>query len=193
MLKTDRAVIVEGKYDKIKLSSVIDALIITTEGFGIFSDKEKQRFIKKTAREKGLIIITDSDSAGFKIRNFLKNLVPEESVAHAYIPDIYGKEKRKETASKEGKLGVEGIDRKNIEEALLNTGLFSSSESSDKPGKMITTADLYEKGLTGKENSADKRRVLLVSLGLPARLTGKNFLQVLNMFMTYEDFQNLSD
>ena len=110
MVTTERAVIVEGKYDKIRLSSVIDGLIVTTEGFGVFSDKEKQRFIKKLAEERGLLLLTDSDAAGFRIRNFLKNIVPEEQILHAYIPDIYGKEKRKDAPSKEGKLGVEGID-----------------------------------------------------------------------------------
>lgn len=193
MLTTTRAVIVEGKYDKIKLSSVIDGLIITTEGFGIFSDKEKQKFIKKLGREKGIIIVTDSDAAGFKIRNFLKNLVPEEKTAHAYIPDVYGKERRKETASKEGKLGVEGINSELIREALLKTGLFEADNGINAPSKKITTADLFEKGLTGAENSAEKRRALLISLGLPARLTGKSFLQVLNSYMTYEDFLKFTD
>ena len=187
MLRTSKAVIVEGKYDKARLSSVVDALIITTDGFGIFRSKEKQTLIKKIAREKGIIILTDSDAAGFKIRNFLKNIAPEESVVHAYVPDIYGKEKRKAEPSKEGKLGVEGIDNALIEQALLNTGLFSNDEHipSSKP---ITVADLFEAGLTGKTDSAQKRRELLLYLGLPARLTGKNMLSVLNMFLTLEDF-----
>lgn len=186
MLHTSKAVIVEGRYDKARLSSVIDALIITTDGFGIFNSKEKQTFIKKTAREKGLIILTDSDAAGFKIRNFLKNIVPENTVTHAYIPDIYGKEKRKTEPSKEGKLGVEGIDNSILENALLKTGLFE--ETAVKESRTITTADLFEAGLSGKDNSAEKRRKLLISMGLPARLTGKNLLQVLNSFISYEDF-----
>lgn len=187
MVTTERAVIVEGKYDKIRLSSVIDGLIVTTEGFGVFSDKEKQRFIKKLAEERGLLILTDSDAAGFRIRNFLKNIVPEEQILHAYIPDIYGKEKRKDAPSKEGKLGVEGIDAATLEESLQRCGAFESCPP-DRTGREITTADLYEAGLSGKEGSAERRRALLVSLGLPARLTGKSFLQTLNMFMTYRQF-----
>ena len=188
MLTTSRAVIVEGKYDKIRLSSVIDALIITTEGFGIFSDKEKQKFIKKTAAEKGLLIITDSDAAGFKIRNFLKNIVPEDRILHAYIPDIYGKEKRKDAPSKEGKLGVEGIDTKTLEDALAKSGLFRETVNDKKSSERITTADIFEAGLTGGANAAEKRRKLLIYAGLPARLTGKNFLQVINSFFTRSDF-----
>lgn len=187
MLQTSRAVIVEGKYDKARLASVLDALIITTDGFGIFNSKEKQILIKRLAAEKGLLILTDSDAAGFKIRNFLKNIVPEDRIIHAYIPDIYGKEKRKEAPSKEGKLGVEGIDNSLIEEALLRTGIFALKEKTEET-KLITNADLYEAGLSGKENSAEKRRKLLLSIGLPARLSGKNLLSVLNTFITYEDF-----
>ncbi len=189
MLYTSKAVIVEGKYDKARLTSVIDALIITTDGFGIFRSKEKQTFIKKLAKEKGIIILTDSDAAGFKIRNFLKNIVSEENVIHAYIPDIYGKEKRKTEPSKEGKLGVEGIDNSLIEQALLNTGLFTEKPSLNSV-RSITSSDLYEAGLTGRDNSAEKRRQLLTYLGLPARLTGKNMLSVLNSFLSYEGFIN---
>ena len=190
MLTTDRAVIVEGKYDKIRLSAVIDALIITMDGFGIFSDREKQKFIKKTAGEKGLLILTDSDAAGFRIRSFLKNIVPEEQITHAYIPDVYGKEKRKDAPSKEGKLGVEGMDTGTLENALRNSGLFR--EHNEAVGKKeITTADLFDAGLSGKAGAAEKRRALLMSLGLPARLTGRSFLKVINAFMTYSQFCEL--
>lgn len=193
MLHTEKAVITEGRYDKARLATVIDGLIITTEGFGIFNSKEKQTLIKKIADEKGIIILTDSDAAGFKIRNFLKNIVPEDKITHAYIPDIYGKEKRKTAPSKEGKLGVEGIDNSLIEKALLGTGLFDETEK--KPAEdPITTADLFETGLSGRANSADRRRELLVSMGLPARLTGKNLLAVLNTFMTREElFSKVSE
>ena len=129
MVKTDRAIIVEGKYDKIRLSSVIDGFIVTTEGFGIFSDKEKQRFIKKLAEEKGLLVLTDSDAAGFRIRTFLKNIVPETQILHAYIPDVYGKERRKDAPSREGKLGVEGMDTAALEEALRRCGAFEETGS----------------------------------------------------------------
>ena len=188
MVTTQRAVIVEGKYDKIRLSAVVDALIVTTEGFGVFSDREKQKFLKKLAAEKGLLILTDSDAAGFKIRNYLKNIVPEEQIVHAYIPDVYGKERRKEAPSKEGKLGVEGMDTAALEEALLRSGAFAAVQGTE-PREPITTADLYEAGLTGGDNAAQKRRELLADLGLPARLTGKSFLQALNAFMTREEFR----
>ncbi len=187
MLYTDKAIVVEGRYDKIRLSGVVDALIITTDGFHIFNDKEKQRFIKKTALEKGLLILTDSDAAGFKIRNLIKNIVPEDRVTHVFIPDIFGKEKRKDAPSKEGKLGVEGIDSKILTEALLKSGAFTETEKpTDR--QEITTADLYEAGLTGGVNSAEKRRVFLEKNGLPARLTGKTMLQAVNMVMTRQEF-----
>ena len=187
MVTTSRAVIVEGKYDKIRLSAVIDGLIITTEGFGIFSDREKQRFIKKIAAEKGLLILTDSDAAGFRIRAFLKNIVPEEQILHAYIPDVYGKERRKDAPSKEGKLGVEGLDTETLEDALRRCGAFRDCPESNN-NREITTYDLFEAGLNGRDGAAEKRRALLVSLGLPARLKGRSFLQVLNMLMTYQQF-----
>lgn len=187
MLHTDKAIIVEGRYDKARLSGIIDALIITTDGFGIFNSKEKQTLIKKIAAEKGILILTDSDAAGFKIRNFLKNIAPPHTVTHAYIPDIYGKESRKDAPSKEGKLGVEGIDNSLLEKALLDSGLFSSSKNASDNRK-ITNADLFEAGLSGKDNSAEKRRRLLTSVGLPARLTGNNLISVLNTFMTYDEF-----
>lgn len=187
MLHTDKAIIVEGKYDKARLTKIIDALIITTDGFGIFNSKEKQTFIKKIAEEKGILILTDSDAAGFKIRNFIKNIVPENKITHAYIPDIYGKEKRKDLPSKEGKLGVEGIDNEILINALKASGYFNES-TKEVSGRMITAADLFEAGLSGGENSSDKRRSFLLSMGLPARLTGKNLLTLLNSFFTYDEF-----
>lgn len=188
ILHTERAIIVEGRYDKIKLSAVTDALILTTEGFGIFNDKEKQVLIKKTASKRGLLIVTDSDAAGFKIRNFIKNIAKNADIIHVYIPDVLGKEKRKAEPSKEGKLGVEGIDNGILIEALLKSGAFSS-ERKEKPPTEITVAHLYEAGLTGKPGSTQKRRELLTQLGLPQRLTGASFLSVLNSFMTLEEFK----
>ena len=129
MIKVKEAIIVEGKYDKIKLSSIIDGLIITTNGFGIFNDKERQYLIRELAKKRGIIVLTDSDSAGFVIRNFLKGSVPKEQIKHAYIPDIFGKEKRKDKRSKEGKLGVEGVSKELILEALRKCG--ASCEDSD--------------------------------------------------------------
>ena len=160
--------------------------LVQGEGGVCKLDKEFVDEVKKIADEKGIIILTDSDAAGFKIRNFLKNIVPEDKITHAYIPDIYGKEKRKAAPSKEGKLGVEGIDNSLLEKALLSTGLFDETEK-EIPDDPITAADLFETGLSGRENSADRRRELLASMGLPARLTGKNLLAVLNTFLTKEE------
>lgn len=188
MLHTDSAVIAEGKYDKIRLSAVIDALIVTTDGFGIFKNCEKREYIRRLAREKGIIIITDSDAAGFKIRAFLKSIAPDCNVAHAYIPDVYGKEKRKDNFSKEGKIGVEGMDTKTLYEALLKTGLFSENENTKNPRRLISNADLYEAGLSGTPLCSERRRRLLAELSLPQRLCGNGFLQALNAFISYDDF-----
>lgn len=187
MFHTSRLVIVEGKYDKSRLSSVLDALILTTEGFGIFSDKEKQNFIKKTAREQGLMIITDSDAAGFRIRNFIKNIAKDADILNVYIPDVYGKEKRKEHPSREGKIGVEGMAPEALTEALRKSGFFEEKEEkySSSP---ITHTDLYEAGFTGKENSADRRRAFLTFLGLPVRLTGNSLLKTLNLLLSRDLF-----
>lgn len=188
MLHTDKVIIVEGRYDKIRLSSVVDGLIITTDGFHIFNDREKQSLIKKLARERGIIILTDSDAAGFKIRTLIKNIVPDECVTHVFIPDIFGKERRKETPSKEGKLGVEGIDNRILEEALLKSGVFNDSPSDKKIKRRITSADMYEAGLSGRPDSTEKRRAFLTRNSLPARLSGNTLLGTVNAIMTYEEF-----
>ena len=186
MLHTSKAIIVEGRYDKARLSGVIDALIITTDGFGIFNSKEKQTFIKKTAMEKGIIILTDSDAAGFKIRNFLKNIVPEDKITHAYIPDIYGKEKRKAAPGKEGKLGVEGMTPEVILEALRRAGAtFADGAVADK--KEITKQDLMELGLSGGKDSSLLRKKLLQKLGLPEHMSANAMLQALNLLCTKEE------
>lgn len=188
MIKIDRAVIVEGRYDKIKLSSILDAVIIETEGFGIFNNKEKQKLIRKLADTKGLLILTDSDSAGFKIRSFIKGIVPSEKIKHAYIPDIFGKEKRKTEPSKEGKLGVEGVKKELIIEALQKAGVFCEEiEKTEK--REITKLDLYEDGLSGREDSEALRKKLLNHLDLPERLTTNALVQILNTFLTYEEYK----
>ena len=188
MFHTSRAIIVEGKYDQIRLSALTDSLILTTDGFGIFSDKEKQRFIKKTAREKGLMIITDSDAAGFRIRHFIENIAGSADIINVFIPDVYGKERRKTQASKEGKIGVEGMDTRALEEALRRSGAFE--ESAALQADAITYTDLYEAGLSGTENSAEKRRAFLRYIALPERLTGATLLKALNAFLTKRDFLN---
>lgn len=189
MIKIDRVVIVEGRYDKIKLSSLIDGIIIETEGFGIFNNKEKQGLIRRLAETKGLLILTDSDSAGFKIRSFIRGMVPAEQIKHAYIPDIFGKEKRKAEPSKEGKLGVEGIRPEIIIEALEKAGVLCE-EVDNTPRKEITKLDLYEDGLSGRPDSDALREKLLKHLDLPERLTSNALVQILNTFLTYEEYKN---
>lgn len=187
MIHINQAVIVEGKYDKIKLSSIIDAVIIETGGFSIFKDKEKLELIKTLAQKRGILIITDSDAAGFKIRNYIGGALPKECVKHAYIPDILGKEPRKATGSKEGKLGVEGIPKEQIVESLKRAGVIY--EEKEQPSAKITKADLYEDGLTGGEGSAEKRRMLLSKLNLPQRLSANALIDVMNIIMTYEEYK----
>lgn len=188
MIKVDKVVIVEGKYDKIKLSSILDAVIIETDGFGIFKDKEKQALIRKLAHTKGILILTDSDSAGFKIRSFIKGIVPSEQIINAYIPDIFGKEKRKTEASKEGKLGVEGVKPQIIMDALEKAGVFCQ-QVEDKPKKEITKLDLFEDGLTGGTDSNALRKKLLKHLNLPERMTTNALLQIMNTLLTFEEYK----
>lgn len=196
MLHTDRAIIVEGKYDQIRLSGLTDALIVTTDGFGIFSDKEKQTFIRTLAAQRGLLILTDSDAAGFRIRNYILNIAGKADIVNAYIPDVFGKERRKEAPSAEGKLGVEGMGTEALLEALNKSGCFTEKTEAD-PARPLTYADLYEAGLTGKADAAARRRRFLRSCGLPARLTGSALIKVLSGMFTKESFfeavQNLSD
>ena len=187
MIKLDRPVIVEGKYDIIKLSNIIDTLIIKTDGFGIFKDKEKQKLLRRLAGEKGIIVMTDSDSAGFLIRNFISSSVPADKITHVYIPDLYGKEKRKTEASKEGKLGVEGTPEGIIIEALEKAGV-TCSESENARRRLITNIDLYEWGLMGKVNSKEKRTKLLKSLALPERMSTSSLIKILNTFVSYDEF-----
>lgn len=186
MIHLEQAVIVEGKYDKIKLSSIIDAVIITTNGFSVIKNKEKLEIIRFYAANKGIIILTDSDSAGFKIRNFIKGAVKNGKITNVYIPDIFGKEKRKSAPSKEGKLGVEGIDKDILIKAFEKAGI-TSSESAVR-AEPVTKLDLYEAGLSGGENSSDKRSILLKELGLPQLLTTGGMLDIINSMMTRDEF-----
>ena len=188
MLKIRQAIIVEGRYDKIKLSSLVDALIIETDGFGIFKDNEKKTLIKRLAEERGILILTDSDSAGFKIRNYLGGSLPGDKVFHAYIPDIFGKEKRKTEYSKEGKLGVEGVPSQVIINALERAGIEFELEGDKTETRQITNIDLYEYGLSGTDDCKGRKERLLSYLSLPTRLSTKSLVKVLNTFMTYDDF-----
>lgn len=186
MIKIKEAVIVEGKYDKIKLSGILDTLIIQTNGFSIHKDKERLDFIKKIAGERGVVLLTDSDCAGFQIRSYLGGALPKEQVKHAYIPDIMGKEKRKDKPSKEGKLGVEGIETAVILKALERAGVFCIEET--VPRRQITNADLYNDGFSGRPDSKARRRVLLKKLDLPEFLSTNSFLQTLNAMMTFAQY-----
>ena len=192
MIKIKEAVIVEGKYDKIKLSSLIDGLIIETGGFQIFSDREKIELLRRLADTRGLLILTDSDSAGFLIRNHIQSCIPKEKIRHAYIPDLYGKEKRKLHPSKEGKLGVEGIDPEILLESIRRSGASAIEEAgSSEEKRKITKLDLYEDGFSGGADSSKKRQVLLQELGLPERLTAKALVPVLNSLVNYEEYQKV--
>lgn len=177
MIKIDEAIIVEGKYDKIKLSSVVDAVIIVTDGFGIFKNKEKLGLIRHYARKTGIIILTDSDSAGRKIRGYIKGAVKEGKIINVYIPDVFGKEKRKEKPSAEGKLGVEGIDVKTLLSAFEKSGV-SASERVKNPD--ITKFTLYELGLSGGNDSRNLREKLQKYLGLPSLMSAGSLVEVLN-------------
>lgn len=187
-IKLTEAVIVEGKYDKIKLSNILDAFIIETNGFAIFKDKSKLSFIKKLAKERGIIILTDSDHAGFMIRNYISSGVPKEQIKNVYIPDVFGKEKRKDTPSKEGKLGVEGMTKKVILASLEKAGVSSNSSVCDNP---ITTVDFYDLGLTGGANSKAKRKAVCKALDLPEFLSTSSLISCINNFMTKEEFFDL--
>ena len=161
MIKLGPVILVEGKYDKIKLGQIFDATILTTDGFGIFKQKDKLKLLRRLAESRGLLVFTDSDGAGLVIRNYLKGAIPEGKIYHAYIPDLYGKEKRKAKGSKEGKLGVEGVPDEVIVKAVERSGALSENML---PSGDITKADLFELGLSGGAGSAQKRLYLLKAL-----------------------------
>ena len=183
MLKLEQAVLVEGKYDAARLTNIVDATILTTDGSRVFRDKELQNMLKRIAAAQGLIILTDSDDAGFRIRHFVTGLVGAEHVLQAYVPAVHGKEARKQAPGKEGLLGVEGIA-----DDLILQGLQTALDSAPAPQTTAQDAytDLYEWGISGTANSADRRRALLARLGLPPRLSKKELLQVLNTLYTWE-------
>lgn len=204
MIQLKEAVIVEGKYDKIKLQNFIDALIIVTDGFGIFKDRPKLNLIRRLAANNGVIILTDSDGAGFRIRSFLNGSIRKGKVYQAYIPDILGKERRKEKPSSEGKLGVEGVSSAVILEALERAGVtpvsvddrsaafFPATEAEGPaPGREITRQDFYEDGLTGGPDSRARRQRLLELLRLPRRMSTSALFQVLTATLGYEEYKAL--
>lgn len=184
-------IVVEGRYDKNALSQVVDAVIIETSGFGIFNDAEKRKLLQTMAEARGLIVLTDSDGAGFVIRNYIKGCVDPKLVKHAYIPDIYGKERRKSVPSREGKLGVEGMKPQVLLDALIRAGATFDDEENKKTAPRISKADMYARGLSGREGSAEKRAQLIKQLGLPERLTADGLLDVLNATMSLEEFLSI--
>lgn len=189
MYKIKETIVVEGVYDKIKLSRFIDAVIIVTNGFRVFSDERILKSIKKMAEETGIVILTDSDSAGFKIRNYIKQSIPENQVKHAYVPDVRGKEKRKREPGKEGLLGVEGIKDDIILSALKNAGCtIDGNAKSPKTGRAITKADLYKAGLSGGLGSHEKRNALAAALGIPMKISANMLLDILNRLLDYDEF-----
>ncbi len=189
MIKIKEAVIVEGKYDKIKLSKIIDAPIITTEGFGIFNDKEKQNFIRKLAETRGLVVLTDSDSAGFLIRKFLGGSIKKEYIKNVYIPEIAGKEKRKENYSAEGILGVEGIPMEVLVDCLSKAGVICENENPVDNKRRVTKTDLFTDGFFGTPDCTEKRSILLKKLSLPQKLSTNSLVEMINIFMTYDEYR----
>lgn len=188
MKKIKEVIIVEGSYDKSKLLTLIDATVVVTDGFLIFKDRKKCDMIKKLAEKDGAIIFTDSDSAGFKIRNYLKNVLRDYNVKHAYIPDIIGKEKRKNHSSKEGFLGVEGVSDDIIIKALEDAGC---EESYSDTQKKVTKADFYKDGLTGADDSNQKREILKKHLGFPKHLSANMMIDVINRIYGYDEYKNI--
>lgn len=190
MVKIREAIVVEGRYDKNTLSQIVDAPILETNGFGIFKDKAQMTLLRRVAETRGLIVFTDADGAGFVIRNHIKSAIPARFLKHAYTPDIFGKERRKRTPGKEGKLGVEGMTREIILEALRGAGATIEGESTAKSGD-ITKQDLMTLGLSGGPDSSVKRLQLLKKLGLPERMSANAMLQALNLLHTLEELTSL--
>ena len=188
MVKIREAIVVEGRYDKNTLRQIVDTAVFTTEGFGVMNDQSKLDFLRQVARTRGLIILTDSDGAGFVIRNYLKGALPRDKVRHAYIPDISGKEKRKSAPGREGKLGVEGMTPEILLEALRRAGA-TFDEDPDLPcGEPITKGDLYDLGLSGGPDSKAKRLALLRKLNFPAHMTANVLLEALNVLYDRDTF-----
>lgn len=187
MYKIKEAVIVEGIYDKNRLEGFLDGIILTTHGFAVYSNDDFIKTIQKLAEKTGIVILTDSDSAGLRIRNFIKQKVPQSQVKHAYTPDITGKERRKRTASAEGLLGVEGMKEEVIIKALRDAGCTIDGENEDQTDSGITKADLYSLGLTGGAGSKERRSEVAKILGIPAKLSSNMMLDVLNRLTTLDE------
>ncbi len=190
MISIKEVIVVEGKYDKNTLSQIVDATIIETSGFGIFKDKKSQDMLRSLAKRRGIILFTDSDGAGFLIRNFISGIIEPKYIKHAYIPDIAGKERRKSAPSKEGKLGVEGMSPDIIIEALSRSGATIDNNINPSYSE-ITKSDLYSLGLFGKEGSAEKRKQLQQYLSLPEHLSSNGLLKVLNIISSKKELEEI--
>ena len=187
-LKIREAIVVEGRYDKSALAGVVDTLILDTAGFGVFKDHERLALLRRLAEKRGLIVLTDPDGAGFVIRNYLKGAIPKERLKHAYVPDVYGKERRKRTPGREGKLGVEGMSPEVLRRAILRSG--ATVLDGDEPARArgdLTPADLFALGLSGVPDAAERRAALLRKLELPERMSAKALLAALNALYTPEE------
>lgn len=192
MVKLKEAVVVEGKYDAIRLKSVVDATVVTTDGFGIFRQPETMELLRRLAAAQGIVVLTDSDAAGFLIRDRISSALPPSQVLHAYAPEIVGKERRKAAPSKEGLLGVEGIDGERLLRALLQAGAtVENVEPAERPAAFLTKARLYEDGLSGRSNSAALREALLRAMELPHRLSANRMIEVINALLTEEEYRTL--
>ena len=194
MRRIREVIVVEGRYDKNALKQVVEATVVETGGFGVFNDRERLALLRRLAAERGLILLTDSDGAGFVIRNFLKGAIPKDKLKQAYVPDVYGKERRKAAPGKEGKLGVEGMKPAVLLEALRRAGAtFEDGETAaGSRGDPVTKADLFALGLTGGTDSAARRQTLLKRLDLPEHLTPNGMLEALNLLYSREAFLALA-
>lgn len=191
MRRVREVIVVEGRYDKNTVSQVVDATVVTLGGFAVFNDKEKLAFLRRLAEQRGLVILTDSDGAGFVLRNYLKGALPKDRVKQAYIPDVKGKERRKRRGGKEGKLGVEGMSPAVLREALRKAGATFEDGEAPEQGEALTKADLFALGLSGGTGSAERRRRLLKRLDLPEHLTANGMLEALNLLVSREALEAL--
>lgn len=191
-LRIQEAIVVEGRYDKAAVAGVADTLILDTAGFGVFKDGERLALLRKLAEKRGIIVLTDPDGAGFVIRNYLKGAIPKEQIKHAYVPDVYGKERRKRAPGKEGKLGVEGMPPEVLRRAILNAGAtVLDGEAEGRPAGDLTPADLFALGLSGTADAAERRGALLKRLGLPERMSAKALVAALNALYTPPELDEL--
>ena len=188
MIHTDRVLIVEGKYDAVRLAHLTDAMILLTDGFGIYKDKQRQQLFRALAQKNGLILLTDSDAAGFRIRNYITNMVGAQNVVQAYVPAIHGKEKRKPQPGKEGLLGVEGMRPEILLQALRNAGADFEDAQAAPAREPVTKQDFFTLGLSGRPDSAAKRAALLQALSLPAHMSANALLQAVNVLFSREEF-----